>query len=97
MVGGSIPHEAKAGPLCSLVFDGIGNAESKWSLSADDTVTAPKVFVGREKVHRATLTLRAPRFLAVEFGHALVHLHAYGDGMTMIPVGRDDVILFGHA
>ena len=47
-------------------------------------------------MHRAPLPLGATGALAEEFGHAGVHLHADGEAVAVVAVGRDDLVLAGH-
>ena len=96
MIGCSVTHEAKACAGFLIELEGIGYAQTQWGLPADDTVPSPKVLVGSEKVHGTTLAFGATGFLAVKFGHALIHVHAYGKSVSMVPVGGNDVVIFGH-
>jgi hypothetical protein len=47
-------------------------------------------------VHGAALALGAAGGLAVELGHELVHAHADGDGVAVVAVGGDDVVVLAH-
>ena len=47
-------------------------------------------------MHRAALALGASGGLAVKFGHAFVHAHADGEGVAVVAVGRDDVVVVAH-
>ena len=56
----------------------------------------PKSSCRERKVHGTTLAFRATGFLAVKFGHALIHVHANGKSVSMVPVGGNDMVIFGH-
>ncbi len=47
-------------------------------------------------MHRAALALGAAGDLAVELGHEGLGVHADGDGMAVVAVGGDDVIVLAH-
>src|SRR5690606_15607183 len=65
-------------------------------LAADDAVAAPVITRRVEIVHRAALALGATRDLAIELGHQRLGVHADGDGVTVIAIGGDHVIVFTH-
>ena len=96
LIDGAIPHEAESGPFFALIFEGVGESESEWGLTPDDAVSAPVVLVGSEVVHRAALAAGATGRFAKKFRHAFVHSHADSEGMPVIAVGGDDVIVFPH-
>ena len=96
LVNGAIPEITQAGTLFPLVFQSIGNPGTKRCLTGHNPVTSPVVFIRREKVHRTTFSLGAPRLLTVELSHAFVHRHSNAKGMTMIPICSDDVIILSQ-
>ena len=63
-------------------------------MAADDRVAAQEVLLGVEEVHRAPLALGAARRLAEQLGHARAwSIHAAGQGVAVVAVGGDDVIV----
>ena len=96
LVDGAVAHERHRGPLQALVLDGVGEAGAERDLAADDAVPAPEI-AGRIKImHRAALALGAAGGLAVELGHERLGVHPDGDGVAVIAVRRDDVVVRAH-
>ena len=96
LVHRAVAEEAHGRAFQPLVFQPIGQPEPERRLSADDAVAAPIVLVRREEVHRAALAFRAARGFAIKLGHALVHAHADGEGVAVVAVGGDDVVIVAH-
>ena len=96
LVGGAVAHVAKAAALEPLVFEGVGESEAQWGLAADDAVAAPEMFRRGEEVHGAALALGAAGEFALQLGHELAHAHADGEGVAMVAVGGDDVVVLAQ-
>ena len=47
-------------------------------------------------MHRPPFPLRATAGLSEQFSHALVHPHSHGQGVPVIAIGGDDVIVCPH-
>lgn len=93
LVNRAVAHEAQAAAFEALVFHGIGDASSEWRLAADDAVPAPVILVRREEVHRASFSARAAGGFALKLGHAFVHRHADCQGVPVIAISGDDVVV----
>lgn len=96
LIDGSVSEETHAAAFDVLVFKSVGEACSERGLAANDSVASPVVLVGREVVHGTAFSLGAAGRLALEFGHALVHGHADGEGVPVVAVGGYEVIVVSH-
>ena len=96
LVGGSVAEEREAGALDAPVFQRVRDSRAERHLAADNAVPAPVVPRRIEEVHRAALALGAAGGLAVKLRHELVQVHADGDGVAVVAIGRDDMILLLH-
>ncbi len=96
LVDRAVAHEGHAGALQALVLEPVGEAGAERHLAADDAVAAPVVAGGVEEMHRAALALGAAGHLAVELRHERVQLHADRDGVAVVAVGGDDVVVLAH-
>ena len=96
MIDRAIAEEAHGGTFEAFVFQPISQPEPERGLAADDAVAAPVVLVRREEVHGAALAFGAAGGFAVKLGHALVHAHADGEGVAVVAVGGDDVVVVAH-
>ena len=93
LVDRAIAEVAEAAAFAAEVFEAVGEAEAERGLAGDDAVAAPEVLVRREEVHRAALAFRAAGLFAEHFRHALVHAHADGEGVAVVAVGGDEVVI----
>jgi hypothetical protein len=93
LVHRAIAEEAQRRAFDAAIFQTVREAETQRRLAGHDAVTAPVVLVRREVVHRAALAARATGRLAEELGHALVHAHPDRQGVAVVAVGGDDVIV----
>jgi hypothetical protein len=99
LVDGAISEKAQTAATNSLVFEGESNSQAERSLSADNAMPAPIIFVRRKEMHRSPLPFGTTSGFAEEFGHARLHVHADSQRMSVIAVCRDDVVVFpqqGH-
>ena len=96
LVDGPVPHERHAGALYPLVLQAVGEPGAERHLAADDAVAAPEIAGGIEEMHRAAFSLGASRGLPVELGHERVHLHPDGDGVSVVAVRGDDMVVLAH-
>ena len=93
LVHSAIAEVAEAATFSAEILETISKAEAERGLACDDAVASPEVFVRCEEMHRTALALRATGLFPIHFGHALVHAHSDGEGMSMIAVGGDEVIV----
>ena len=96
LVNGTIAHERHGGAFVALVFYAVSQAYAEWNLTADDAVAAPVIALGREKMHRASFAFRATGNFAVEFSHEGLGIHADRDGVTVVAVSGNNVVMFAH-
>ena len=96
LVHGTVPKETERGALELPIFQSVCEAKSQWGLAGNDSMATPVVATRIEVVHRAPLPLGASRGFSKEFRHAFVHGHANGQGVTVIAVGCDDMIVFAQ-
>src|SRR5215467_9564967 len=72
-----------------------GEPGSDRDLGADNTVTAEKIFLPAEHVHRTALAVRIAAAAAGQFGHDPVRIHATSQHVPVIAIRSDDrVTLF---
>src|SRR5262249_5067235 len=83
---------AHADPVEPAVLDGKADARGQRDVAADDGVPAQESELGIEEVHRAALAPGASGGLAQELGHRPCGAHAARERMTMVAIGRDDII-----
>src|SRR5690606_4663691 len=86
-------EEAQAATFHPLVFQRERKSESQRRLASDDAVAAPKIFVRREKMHRAALAFGTTGGSAEQFRHALVHGHAHRQRVAVTAITRNDMII----
>ena len=96
LVDRAVAEVGKTATFEALVFEGESDAETERRLAGHDAVPAPVIFVRREKVHRPALALRATGGLAEEFGHAFIHRHADHEGVSVVAVSGDGVVVRSH-
>ena len=96
LVHRTVAHETERAAFQTFVFQPISESQTEWRLAADDSVSAPVVLIGSEKVHRTALATRATSGFSEKFCHAFIHAHSHSEGMPMVAVGRDDMVIFTH-
>lgn len=96
LVHRTVAHETERAAFHAFVFQPVGESESEWSLAANDTVTAPIIFVGSEKVHRTALAARATGGFSKKFRHAFIHAHSHGESVAVVAIGRNDMVVFAE-
>ena len=94
LVDGAVAEVADADPILAPVLDGEGDAGGQRDVAADDGVAAEKPLLDVEEVHRAALAPGAARHLAQQFRHARPGRHAPGQGVAVIAIGRDQIVVF---
>src|SRR5215469_8852835 len=75
---------------------GKGEPGSYRHLRTDDTVAAKKVLLPAEHMHRAALAVRIAAATPGQLGHDTFRIHAAGQHMSVITVGRDDRVAFSE-
>ena len=93
LVHGAVAEEADADLVALAVLDGEGDAGGDGDVAADDGVAAQEARLGVEEVHRAALALGAAGGLAQHLGHAGAGIHAAGQGVAVVAIGGDDVVV----
>ena len=93
LVDGAVAEEAEHYLIVAAVLDGEGDAGGDAQLTADDGVAAHEVELRAEQMHGPALALAAAGGLAHQFGHHFVAAHASGQGLAMVAVVGDDVII----
>ena len=93
LVHRAIAEERDGDALFLLILDGEAETGGDGELGADDGLAADEVVLGAVHVHRAALALAAPRRLAQQLGHDDARLHTFQDGVAVLAVAADDVIL----
>ena len=75
------------------ILQGETESQAQRSLARNDAVAAPEILVRSEEMHRAAFAFRATGLLAEHFRHAFVHAHAYGERVTVVSIGRDEMVV----
>ena len=96
LVHRAVAHETERAAFQTFVFEPVSESQPERCLTADDSVSAPVVFVGSEKVHRSALATRATGGFSKKFCHAFIHAHSHSEGVSVVAVGRDDMVVFTH-
>ncbi len=94
LVDSTVSHVAEGGTLDAFVFESESETRTQGCLAADDAVASPEVFIGGEVVHGASFAFGAAGGFAEELGHAFVHGHADHEGMSVVAVSGDKVVVF---
>src|SRR5258706_8703870 len=92
--GSALAKEAERARAVAGVLRRKRRARRDRHVAADDAVAAEEVLALVEDVHRAAEALHASRLLAVELGQDRARRHALGVRVTMLAIGRDDVVLW---
>src|ERR1700720_983846 len=93
LVDCAIPKITEAASAEPFVLEPEGEAQAERRLAADDPMTTPVILVRGEEMHRAPLAFGAPCGLAEELRHTGFHVHANGQGVSVVAVGGDDVVI----
>ena len=96
LVHGAVAEVADADRVLALVLAGEGDAGGQRDVAADDRVAAEEALLGVEEVHRAALALGAAGVPAQELGHRLVGPHPPGQGVAVVAIGGDDVVVLAE-
>lgn len=92
----SIAEVADGTAAQALVFEGVGESQTEGGLARDNAVAAPVALVRRKVVHGATFSLGAARKFAKELSHTFVHTHPDREGVAVVTVGGDDMVMIVH-
>src|SRR4029077_8044915 len=79
--------------ICTIVM-GKGEPGSDRNLCPDDTMAAKKVLLVTEHVHRTALAVRIAATAAGQLRHDPIGIHAAGEHVSVIAIGRDDRVAF---
>src|SRR5678810_591092 len=88
-----LAHEADAHLVAAPILDGEGNAGAERNVRANDAVAAEEVQALVEHVHRAALTASTAVDAAEELGHHGARCHTACKRLTVVAVGRNDVVV----
>src|SRR6516165_3328120 len=80
-------------PVCAIMM-GKGEPGSDRHLRADDAVAAKEAHLPAEHVHRAALAVRLAATTPGQLGHDAPGIHAAGQHMAVIAIGRDNRVAF---
>jgi len=95
LVVGGVAQETDGDLVAPLHLDGLGHAGGEGEGPAHQGVTAHETVLHVEQVHGAPAALGAAGLLAEQFGHHRLGIGAALDGMDVIPVAGDDVVVAG--
>jgi len=95
LVHRSVPEEAEDDVVLLAVVDLEPQTRCQREVGSDDCMPPHEVFVGVEEMHGAALTSTATGGFSVEFGHDTLREHPGGEGMSMVPVSSNGVVLVG--
>src|SRR5207248_2824894 len=93
LIDGTVSEEGEADAAGLFVPAGEGCAGAEGDLSADDSVAAEVADVGLKIMHRAPFAFGATVGSSEEFGHGDTGFHAEGEGMAVIAVAIDEIVL----
>ena len=88
-----VAHVAKRNSVFAPVLAGKRQTRRQRQVLADDGVAAVHETLLVEIVHGAAQALRAARGLAEQLGHAGVRAGAAREGVAVVAVGGDEVII----
>lgn len=100
-VQGTLVHRAVAevaqhDAIFLAVFNGPAEAHRQRNVAGNNGVPAEKIAFMVEKVHRATLAMRAAGGLAVKLGKERMNIAAAGDGVAMVAVRGNNIVVGAH-
>src|ERR1700693_1514424 len=96
LVDRSVAEKAKRYPVLVAIFRCERQSCCERHVSADDRVPAIHVIFLVEEVHRAAESLRAASRFPEKFRHARVRTGSARQGVAVITIGGDDVIVIAH-
>ena len=102
LVIGGITQKTDGDFVASLELDGLGYPGCQRERAAHQRIAAHEMLAGIENVHGAAASLGRAGFLAIQFGHNLPGIRTALDGMNMITVAGDHIVItragrFHHA
>src|SRR5690606_21849937 len=94
LVEGAVVHRAVAvieldDAVLAAIALGVGHADAKRNVPADDAVAAHHAAFRVEEVHGAALALHDAGALAIELRHHGLRIRTLQDGVRVVTVGRD--------
>ena len=89
----AVAHETQGYPIFAVILAGQGQPGGDGQLPADDGVATHEVLGGVEKVHGAAFPLADTGGLAKKFRHDAAGIQSPGQGMAVVPVVGDHVVL----
>ena len=93
LVDRAVAEEAGGDPVLVPVLGGKGQPDGDRELAADNGIAPHEVEVRVEEVHGAPLPLADAGRLAEQLRHHPPRLGAADDGLGMLPVGGEDVVV----
>ena len=93
LVDRAVTHVGQGNSIGVEIFLRVSNADTERNLPADDAVTAIKMLLHVEEMHRTALAARAAGDFAEEFRHAGIRIDAAREGVAVIAVGGDDRVV----
>ena len=95
LVVGGVAEEADADLVAALHLDGLGNAGRERKRSADQCVAAHETVLHVEDVHGAAAPLADAGLLAKQLRHDRARVRAGLDGVHVIAIAGNDVVMTG--
>ena len=92
LVDGAITEIGLADIRLVAISVGKGKTAANRHLRADDAVTAEKILLAAEHVHRAALAARIATLATCQFSHHTIGIHAAGQHVAVVAIGGDDSI-----
>ena len=92
----AVAEVADANAIFLAVLARERNARRQRQMAADDRVAAEESLLDVEEVHGAPLPLRAARRLPHLFAHRGPGLHAASEGVAVIAIGGDHIVVFSE-
>ncbi len=96
LIDSRFAEEAERDSIRPLVLRCESNARRQRNLTADNGVTAKKIYVRIEDVHRAAFACGRAAHLAVKLRHHLICGNAFGYRLAVLAVAGQDVIVLAY-
>ena len=96
LVRRAVAEHAHRHGVLALVVGRQRNARRKRQVAADDPVAAQEAALGVEQVHRAAAAAGGAALPAEQLGHHDVRIGPASEHLTVLPVGREQVVLVAH-
>ncbi len=93
LVDGTVAEVAECDAVFLTVLGSPAETGGQRNVATDNRVTTEEILFFVEEVHGAALAVGASGDFAVEFGEERGEFHAARDGVAVVAVGGDDVIL----